>query len=266
MNPKREKKPRRLPAGDEAKFLALAESKALKGLRESEAAMFLPLDGAGFVALAQKLEEEGTLRILSFSPLLVVAREAIDYFGRKLVPYLRKFHETHPKDKGLILDRIRARFEAPKKVLLLALKSLVHEGILKEDGAAYALTGFVRELPSREENLLRSLEEMCFDGDFRTVTLQDIRDKFKLTTHKLDQMLEILVERKRIVQNKEGFFLHQRWLDDVVARVRALGKRELSVAEFKALTGLSRKFAIPLLELLDELGVTRRRGAARDIL
>jgi hypothetical protein len=40
----------------------------------------------------------------------------------------------------------------------------------------------------------------------------------------------------------------------------------LTVGEFKDLTGLSRKFAIPLLELLDEMGVTRRRGATREIL
>jgi Elongation factor SelB, winged helix len=38
------------------------------------------------------------------------------------------------------------------------------------------------------------------------------------------------------------------------------------VAEFKALTSLSRKYAIPLLELLDQMGVTRRRGAVREIL
>jgi len=51
-----------------------------------------------------------------------------------------------------------------------------------------------------------------------------------------------------------------------VAKLRASGRRELTVADFKALTGLSRKYAIPLLELLDEMGVTRRKGAVRDIL
>jgi hypothetical protein len=38
------------------------------------------------------------------------------------------------------------------------------------------------------------------------------------------------------------------------------------VADFKAMTGLSRKYSIPLLELLDSLGVTRRKGSVRDIL
>jgi hypothetical protein len=39
-----------------------------------------------------------------------------------------------------------------------------------------------------------------------------------------------------------------------------------NLADFKKLTGLSRKYAIPLLELLDQMKVTRRRGAWREIL
>jgi selenocysteine-specific elongation factor len=78
--------------------------------------------------------------------------------------------------------------------------------------------------------------------------------------------VDILIERKKVVQSKEGFFLHASWLDEVVAKIRSTGRKELNVGEFKDLTGLSRKFAIPLLELLDEMGVTRRRGATREIL
>jgi selenocysteine-specific elongation factor len=266
MNKKRAKTQAELQAADAEKFLALAKRKALLGLKESEAEIALPLEHPEFVALAQKLEEEGRLRILSFSPLVVVGREAVDRLGQKLLGIIAKFHETHPKEKGIVFDKLKARFEAPRKILLLALKSLIHEGKLKEEGRTYALAGFSRELPLREETLLARLEKMCFEGDFRTVTLQDLREAFRLTPRKLEQLLDILVERERIVQNKDGFFLHRRWLDDLIGRVRGLGKRELSVAEFKALTGLSRKYAIPLLELLDEMGVTRRRGAARDIL
>jgi selenocysteine-specific elongation factor len=51
-----------------------------------------------------------------------------------------------------------------------------------------------------------------------------------------------------------------------VTQLRALGKSEISIAEFKNLTGLTRKYAIPLLELLDQRGITRRKGSIREIL
>ncbi|NTU51038.1 MAG: hypothetical protein HGA94_01180, partial [Candidatus Aminicenantes bacterium] len=55
-------------------------------------------------------------------------------------------------------------------------------------------------------------------------------------------------------------------LDELVLKIRGSKKRELTVADFKAMTGLSRKYSIPLLELLDSMGVTRRKGSVRDIL
>ena len=41
---------------------------------------------------------------------------------------------------------------------------------------------------------------------------------------------------------------------------------KLDVGMFKDLTGISRKYAIPLLEYLDRQRVTRRVGDAREIL
>jgi selenocysteine-specific elongation factor len=41
---------------------------------------------------------------------------------------------------------------------------------------------------------------------------------------------------------------------------------KLDVGAFKELTGLSRKFVIPLLEYLDRERVTRRAGAERTVV
>ena len=41
---------------------------------------------------------------------------------------------------------------------------------------------------------------------------------------------------------------------------------KIDVAKFKEMTGVSRKYAIPLLEYLDRERVTRRVGDAREIL
>jgi hypothetical protein len=252
--------------GDLEKLDALVRAEGLRGLREETASVHLPLDGPVLTALAQQLEEIGRVRILSFRPLFLVAKEAVDFLGGKLVPYIEAFHRTHLREPGASFDRLADRFDAPRTVLKLALKSLVHEKTLKEDEATYALAGFKKELPLREEKALEKLEEMCFGGDFRALTLRDIHEQYSIALPKLEGMLAELVERQRIVGGRDGFYLHARWLDDLTGKLRALNRKELTIAEFKALTGLSRKFAIPLLELLDERGVTRRRGSVREIL
>jgi len=247
-------------------LLGLAGEKGLQGIHEKDMKALLPMDLDGLQALAQKLEAEGKLRILSFAPLFCVARESVDFLGDKILPHIRDFHGKHPKENGIPLEKLKKRFVIPDQILLLTLKILVHEGKLKQADDGYAVSGFVRELPPREEIILARLEAMWLEGGLRAIAFKDLREAQDLTPQKLQVLVDILIERKKVVQSKEGFFVHASWLDDVVAKIRANGRKELNVSDFKTLTGLSRKFAIPLLELLDEKGVTRRRGATREIL
>jgi hypothetical protein len=258
--------PKRLPAGDGPKIVALAKVYGLQGLKEKDLTGVFPPGFQGLTDLARALEADGRIRILSFNPLHLVAREAIDYFEGKFVVYLSKFHSSHVKERGVAFSKIQERFEIPRQILLLCLKTLVHEGKLREDHGLYALADFVRELPAREELVLQRIEAECFTGNPRSVSPAEVCDKLKLSPETRDQLLDILVERKRIVVGKDGYYLHRPWLEELIVKLRKRGRRELSIAEFKEMTGLSRKYAIPLLELLDEMGVTRRKGSVRDVL
>ncbi len=66
----------------------------------------------------------------------------------------------------------------------------------------------------------------------------------------------------------EGPLVHREHLERLKAEVRARwpGGARLDVAGFKEMTGLSRKFVIPLLEYLDRERVTRRAGADRLVI
>ena len=68
--------------------------------------------------------------------------------------------------------------------------------------------------------------------------------------------------RKNPLDYRENY----NWRPEVIEDIKKSGKREMTIAEFKELTGLTRKYAIPLLELLDQIGVTRRKGSLREIL
>ena len=254
------------PAGEAEILFGLAREKGLKGVRESEAEERLPLDAAGLAELAVGLEEKGLVRILSFAPLFIVARESVDFLGQKILAHLAQFHQKNPKENGLPLDRLKKRFDAPAKILLLALMTLVHDGRLKEERGEFSLADFRRQLPPREEQLLRKLETTCFEGEFEALTAKEILERMPLTRQKLESLLDILIERKKVVAVPPGFYVPAAWLEGIIAKIRASRKRELSVSEFKTMTRLSRKFAIPILEWLDEMEVTRRDGSTRRIL
>jgi selenocysteine-specific elongation factor len=252
--------------GDMAKLDQMVQSQGLRGLREEEATIHLPLEPAEILALAERLEEAGRVRILSFHPLHLIGNGAVDFLGGKILAYIEAFHAGHPKDAGVDRKRLAGHFDVSQPILKLTLKSLVHEARLREEAGLYAASSFRPTLPPREEKMLEELEKTCFSGDFRAVSLNEVREHFNLAPDRLEAMLARLVERRRVVQGREGFYLHARWLEELTARLRALPARMMTIAEFKALTGLSRKYAIPLLELLDEKGITRRKGSLREIL
>jgi len=271
-DPKKLKSAKRLPmlellSGDEKDMLlALAEEKGFEGLREKDALALSNVEPEKLEAAARKLEEEGKARILVFSPLFILSQESFEFLGRRIVEFLAQFHEKHSDARGVAADKIAKRFDLPETVLQLALKHLLKAGEVQVLDDIVALASFKVPLSPQEEDILIEMEKMCFDGKFSTVSLDDIRRKFQISTTRLQTLLSLLTERKKIVQGKDGFYIHSRWLDEIVNELRESRKKELSVADFKTMTGLSRKFAIPLLELLDEMGVTKRRGPGREIL
>jgi selenocysteine-specific elongation factor len=66
----------------------------------------------------------------------------------------------------------------------------------------------------------------------------------------------------------DDFFMHRKTLDDIKIKIQELkaAQKTFSVADFKTRFGVTRKYAIPLLELLDREGVTRRMGNERIII
>jgi len=253
--------------GDEKDMLfALIQEKGVHGLTESEVRDFCSLEKRSLHRISQELEAEGKIKILAFSPLFLFSQESFNFLLGRILVFLAQFHKRNPDKTGVSPERIKKKFGLRQKILTLALRHLLKAGEIRELGKAVALSDFKRTITAREKNILRELEEMCFKGEFHSISTKDLQKRFRLSYETLQQLISLLVERKKIVLGKDGFILHSRWLDEVILRIRNSGKKELTVSDFKEMTGLTRKYAIPLLELLDQMGVTRRRGSSREIL
>lgn len=80
-----------------------------------------------------------------------------------------------------------------------------------------------------------------------------------------EEYLRHLVDQGRAVQIASDYLVHRDAIAELVAKLRRHfgGQRELTFAEFRELSGLSRKLGIPMLEHLDQTGRTSRTGDAR---
>jgi selenocysteine-specific elongation factor len=78
-------------------------------------------------------------------------------------------------------------------------------------------------------------------------------------------LLQVLLDDRRLVRVKEGLYFHAEPLQAAEARVAAFlrEKREITPQDMKDLLGITRKYAIPLLEYLDAQRLTVRVGDRR---
>jgi selenocysteine-specific elongation factor len=79
-------------------------------------------------------------------------------------------------------------------------------------------------------------------------------------------LLQVLLRQKKLVRVSEDLVFHASALDTLRAMLTVRQGTRFGVAEFKEWTGVSRKYAIPLLEFLDRERVTRREGDLRLVL
>ena len=82
----------------------------------------------------------------------------------------------------------------------------------------------------------------------------------------VEGLIGYLAKKGTLVRLPGGWIIARSAVDDVAARLRASGKRSLDVGEFKEMFGLTRRLAIPLLEHLDAIKVTRRVGDRREVI
>jgi len=255
-----------LTAGAKEMFYALALKKGINGITENEVAEFSILPEKERIEIAQTLEGEGRIKILTFSPLLIVAQQSFEYLCDRILDFVASSHHEKPEILGISEEKIKERFQLHEKMMVLALKYLEKEKkIIRRQDRVFPWDFKLIASP-QEEELLSELESLILKGEFQRIPQDELKRRFNLSDLRLERLLALLAERQKIIQGSDGFILHSKWLEELIVRMKETGKDELSVADFKELTGLSRKYAIPLLELLDQMGVTLRQGNVRKIL
>jgi len=259
----------RLTGSEEDLVMALADEAGIKGLREEDIRTFCRLKPPQLLQLAMNLEKEGQIYILSFSPLFILSQRSFSFLVKKIYDYIESYHRKRPQEQGVPLKKIQDRFSLPRQILLLALKRLAKDGQVTLTKDLAALSSFETRVSAEEAEVMKAVENLLRQEKFSLASFDELAQKFKIHPSRLNTLLDLLLRQKKIVKSQEGFWIHSDWLNSLktqLSELKASGRRDLTVGEFKRLTGLSRKYAIPLLEFLDELGLTRRIGNKRLIL
>jgi len=181
---------------------------------------------------------------------------------------VRAFHAAEPLKRGIDRETLRARSAAamPAEAFRDLLRALAAEGAIVLEREIVAVTGH-RAVPSEADALrARRIEEAFRDAGLDPPAVETVlRDAGGETARKL---VGWLVDEGRLVKLRDGRLFHGAAVDALRGKIREFARTSstIDVAAFKELAGVTRKNAIPLLELFDEERLTRREGTLRRIL
>jgi len=253
---------KQLAAGGDWRRMAFVRRTGATGLTLAELASLTGDSDAELEAFARRTPEcvfLGPARRL-------VAQTALDQLCQNITMTLEMLHRERPRQPDLPREEIRQRtaHNLPTEVFQHAVTRLVHEQRIVADAHAMRLASHQVQLSASDTAQKQTVEQLCRQAGWHMPTLPDL---CRLTSRPATQVLadvQLLITEGRLVRVGD-FLLHAEAASELLARLRqAKTKGEtLDVGAFKVLFNLPRKYAIPLLEWLDQTGVTRRYGNTR---
>jgi selenocysteine-specific elongation factor len=188
-----------------------------------------------------------------------------------LTKAVRQYHRDNPMLPGIPRQDLRAvassTSHSPSPLPLFLLDALLAASPeLAVEGETVRLRSHSPQLKEDESHARAAIERAFQDAGLATPAVAEVLARSGVEPRRARTLLEILLREKRLVRINDELVFHESALaklrDDLAARRPA----RFNVSAFKEWTGISRKYAIPLLEYLDRARITRREGDERLIL
>jgi selenocysteine-specific elongation factor len=185
-------------------------------------------------------------------------------------------HRADPLARGVSLEVLRERVfrHVRPEVIDPVLNSLASENKLSVEGESVRLSTFSTQLSENETRALEHLRRVYTSAGLEAPKLEDAlseaSQKYAVDRTTVRKLFNQLCSTGEIEQVSNELYVAKNVVNELIGKVRqyadASADRMIDVATFKNIAGVSRKFAIPLLEYLDLRKVTARRGDKRLII
>jgi selenocysteine-specific elongation factor len=194
--------------------------------------------------------------------------EAVRKTREKLVATLEAFHKANPLVGGISKEELRAKLDLHQTVMEALLAQLVSDKKAEVSSEQVRLAGRGVELKDEEARAKQQIEKAFADAGLKVPLMKEVLDKLPVDKARAQKLVTLLLRDRVLIKLADDLVFHQsalQGLRELMAAQKAKTPK-IDVPTFKDLIGVTRKYAIPLLEYLDQQRITRRVGDERIIL
>jgi len=185
-----------------------------------------------------------------------------------LLSALELFQTQNPLSPGMSQQTLREKFALDPEVFSAVITQLVKEGKAEAAGDIIHLRGRGVVMKDEEAASRKIIEQAFSAAGLKVPALKDVLASLKIDKARAQKLVTLLLRDKVLIKVSDDLVFHQIALTELRKNlaVQKASSPKIDVGRFKDLTGVSRKYAIPLLEYLDRERVTKRVGDERVIL
>ena len=260
-----------LQRGKKEEILAAMTERAIVGLSMDEIVARTSWMEKEIRDTAQLLATAGSVKIVSADPLKLLSGKMFEESKNKITEKVEKFHKENPLLSGIAREELRASLgrRVPAEAFRAALEELASQKKLAVQGELVKRAGSEITLLPEEAKAKKEIEAAFATAGLAVPGVKEVLAKLAVESKRAEKLLQILLREKILVRVAPELIFHRDALAHLKAQLSTYKKSKgerISVPAFKDLTGITRKYAIPLLEYMDRERVTKRAGDERVIL
>jgi selenocysteine-specific elongation factor len=207
---------------------------------------------------------------------VLLSPESFDRLSRNVLSELENHHKREPLARGMLRETLREKVfvHSPPELFGGVIGKLEKTGQLVSEKDIVRASSHKVDLSEKDSDLWEKLQQIYIAAGVEAPSIDDAMARAGVGVAMRGQarkVLQLLIDDGTIVRVQNEMFMHKTVLADLKTKLLFYAaqhepERLIDVATFKDLAGVSRKYAIPLLEYFDRERVTRRAGDKRLIL
>ncbi len=255
------------------KLAAFVKASGDLGLRLSQLGARTGWTNKVILEVSRRAQENGA--IIDIEGVLV-ARETMDSLSQASLAEIRQHHRRQPLSRGLPRETLRERHfaHAPAEIFKGVLASLERDRLVVSEKDVVRAAEHSLDLAGADRELSDLIAAAYQNAGLAMPMVEQVLENAGVTTAKRAhgrKVLQRLIDNGTLIRILGESFIHVAALEDLKRLLSDYAskhepERLIAVPAFKDLAGVSRKYAIPLLEYLDRERITRRAGDGRVIL
>jgi len=184
---------------------------------------------------------------------------------KMILDALDQFHKKNPLREAVAADGLKQELGFSEDWLSELLAIMEKEGSVQFAGTGVALAGHQVELEGHSAELSEKMENVLIENGYIPFKTGELLKRLNSGEKEVLEILHVLKNDEKVVEFERGVWMHSKNMAKLrlSLNIHFRKNKRMSVSDFKDLTGLTRKFAIPVLEYCDTMGWTDRDGNLR---